>query len=347
MEKKKKVTMTENVVSLRRFEYKKRRTLRKENPRVSRVLEAFLESRSSQTRRAYRGDFKTLARFLNTNTIEAAIEQVVEADSGDLNAIAIEYRTFLARLDLSPSTINRRLASLRSILKHARILGFNTAQVAIPNVKSEQYRDTRGPGRKGFLRMLEALEDKDDRKSVRDRALLRLLYDVALRRGEIVSLNIDDIDLEQGLLNVLGKGRTQRKQLSLPTPTLNAVRAWMAIRGCQDHGPLFVSVDTASKGTRLSGRSIYRIVRTIGKQCGIRVTPHGLRHAAITAALDLTNGDVRAVQRFSRHKDIRVLNVYDDCRQDLAGRVAKLVASGCRRMLGNDNAAFQMQESVS
>jgi integrase len=59
-----------------------------------------------------------------------------------------------------------------------------------------------------------------------------------------------------------------------------------------------------------------------------RVSPHGLRHAAITEALDLTGGDVRAVQRFSRHRDVRVLNIYDDCREDLAGQVARLVAGG-------------------
>jgi len=51
-----------------------------------------------------------------------------------------------------------------------------------------------------------------------------------------------------------------------------------------------------------------------------------LRHAAITEALDITRGDVRAVQKFSRHRDLRTLTVYDDNRRDLAGEVAKLVA---------------------
>ncbi|HEX9485609.1 MAG TPA: hypothetical protein VF976_00965 [Gemmatimonadales bacterium] len=55
------------------------------------------------------------------------------------------------------------------------------------------------------------------------------------------------------------------------------------------------------------------------------VRPRGLRHAAITGALDLT-GDQRAVQRFSRHKDVRTLTIYDDNRQDLAGDVAWRVA---------------------
>ena len=56
------------------------------------------------------------------------------------------------------------------------------------------------------------------------------------------------------------------------------------------------------------------------------VRPHGLRHAAITEALDLTKGNVRAVQRFSRHRDLRTLTIYDDNRQDLAGEIARQLA---------------------
>ena len=63
-----------------------------------------------------------------------------------------------------------------------------------------------------------------------------------------------------------------------------------------------------------------------GRRPGLPSGPHGFRHLAITSALDLTKGDVRAAQKFSRHKDVRVLNTYDDNRQDLAGDVARLVA---------------------
>jgi len=59
----------------------------------------------------------------------------------------------------------------------------------------------------------------------------------------------------------------------------------------------------------------------------VEVRPHGLRHAAITDALDLTNGNVREVQRFSRHKDMRVVNAYDDNRTDMAEKVAWMVAA--------------------
>jgi integrase/recombinase XerC len=68
------------------------------------------------------------------------------------------------------------------------------------------------------------------------------------------------------------------------------------------------------------------MVRKLGEAADVAVRPHGLRHGGITEALDATNGNVRAVQRFSRHRDVRVLTVYDDNRLDLGGDVARLVA---------------------
>jgi integrase/recombinase XerC len=69
------------------------------------------------------------------------------------------------------------------------------------------------------------------------------------------------------------------------------------------------------------------MIRGLGADLGIKVWPHGLRHAAITEALDLTGGDVRKVKRFSRHRDLQTLVVYDDNRVDLGGEVARKVAS--------------------
>jgi integrase/recombinase XerC len=102
--------------------------------------------------------------------------------------------------------------------------------------------------------------------------------------------------------------------------------AWLTVRGSEP-GPLFVNFDRAGKGEGFSGRSIARLVLALGAAVGLAVRPHGLRHAAITEALDLTSGDVRKVQRFSRHRDLRVLNLYDDNRADLGGEVARLVAA--------------------
>ena len=92
--------------------------------------------------------------------------------------------------------------------------------------------------------------------------------------------------------------------------------------------PLFVSLDNRSRGKRLTGRSAARIVRSAAKKAGTSATPHGLRHTAITEALEATDGDVRAVRKYSRHAKLDTLLIYDDSRQDMHGEIAKTISIG-------------------
>jgi integrase/recombinase XerC len=174
--------------------------------------------------------------------------------------------------------------------------------------------------------LLAALNEREDAKAARDRAILRLAFDLGLRRGELASLDLEHVDLEAGTVAVLGKGQEGRELLTLPPETVMVLRAWLEQRRLEP-GPLFLNFDRAGKGRRLTSTSIYRVVRELGDQVDIRARPHGIRHAAITAVLDLSHGDVRAAARFSRHGDIRTLTVYDDNRQELGGEMARLVAS--------------------
>ena len=175
--------------------------------------------------------------------------------------------------------------------------------------------------------MLDALAKRNDRKSMRDRALLRCLFDLGLRRAEVLRLDLEDLDRGAGTVAVLGKGRMEKMKLTLPLETRNALEDWISVRGLAP-GPLFWSMNRARPGKdRLTGIGLYGMVRELGRKIGLKVWPHGLRHAAITEALDPTGGNVRAVQRFSRHRDVRILERYDDNRRDLAGEVAKQVAA--------------------
>ena len=155
--------------------------------------------------------------------------------------------------------------------------------------------------------------------------MLRLMFDLGLRRGAVVSLDVEHLDLDEGGIQVKEKGRTARIRRSLPDETKTALRRWLHYRG--DHfGPLFVNFDRAQKGHRLSGRSVHRIVERIGRDLGFNVRPHGIRHTAVTTALELTGGDVRRVRQFSKHADIRTVLRYDDARQDLGGQVSRMLA---------------------
>lgn len=291
-----------------------------------RLVEAFLSGRNARTLKAYGKDLEDFRAFVGSPSLDAAAGELLGRSHGEANALALSYKTSLVERNLAAATVNRRLAALRSLVKLGRTLGFVPWTLEVESAKGETYRDTRGPGRGAVRRMLERLDARLDAKGRRDRALLRLLFDLALRRGEAVSLDVEHVDVVAGTVDVLGKGRTGRAKITLPDVTKAALVAWLELRGT-NAGPLFVSVDRSSAGHRLTGRAVYKIVRELGEDVDLRVRPHGLRHAAITEALELTKGNVRAVQRFSRHRDLRVLTVYDDNRTDLAGEVASLVSA--------------------
>jgi integrase/recombinase XerC len=291
------------------------------------LVGAFLSGRNPRTLLAYRRDLEDFQGFVGAPSLDASAKLLLSQGSGPANALGLAYRVHLQERDLSPATINRRLASLRSVVKLGRILGLITWELEVEGMKSASYRDTRGPGLDGFRKMLDHLEETQDKKATRDRAILRLLFGMALRRGEVVSLDFSHLDLEGARLSILGKGRTQRENLTIPSKPLEALKAWVALRG-EGEGALFTALDRAHSGHRLDGSAVYRMVSELGQAVGIKTRPHGLRHAGITEALDKTNGNARAVQRFSRHKKLETLGLYDDNRADLGGQVAALVDLG-------------------
>ena len=102
----------------------------------------------------------------------------------------------------------------------------------------------------------------------------------------------------------------------------------MDVRG-REPGPLFHPLDPGSApDARLTGRGVHKIIRDLGRRSGLArpLRPHALRHQGITKALDVSGGNVREVQRFSRHRKLDVLMRYDDNRQDLGGVVARRVS---------------------
>jgi len=290
------------------------------------LIESFLDGRNEKTIQAYRQDLEDFKSFTSTSTLDQAANIILSNGHGHANGLALSYKTHLINRNLQPTTVNRRLAALRSLVKLARTLGIVPWALEIQNMKTQGYRDTKGPGKNGFKNMLNQTRSGKEKKGIRDRAILRLLYDLGLRRGEVVSLDFEDLDLEGNLIGVLGKGRTQKINLTLPAETKKAVEEWIKIRGTEP-GALFTNFDPSGRGNRLTGDGLYKIIKKLGSKVGIKARPHGLRHTAITEALDLTSGNIRAVSKFSRHRNIQTLTVYDDNREDLGGNVAQMLAA--------------------
>ncbi len=135
-------------------------------------------------------------------------------------------------------------------------------------------------------------------------------------RNEVISLDMDDVNLENKTVRVLGKGNSPKEILSLPKPTTEALSRWIQVRG-NFVGALFVNFHRSDKisGTRLSSTSLYRVVRDLGEKTNQTVRPHGLRHTSITEAVAKAQAagmDVTKVLHFSRHKDLKTLQVYID-----------------------------------
>lgn len=300
------------------------------------VLAAFLAGRNAHTLRAYDADLRDFARFVGIDEPKLAVGSFLSSDRGDAHAIALAWRVHLEARGLAPATIARKLAALRAVVKLAGQLGQVDWELALGSPRAEGYRDTRGPGDDGYKRVRELAQveaSTGDPKRVRDYSALRLLHDLGLRRGELVGLDLADVETgADGLPQrvwIKGKKRVHKEALSLPPATSRALGDWIAARGAAG-GPLFIRLDRGAGAVpgRLTGRAVALMVNQLGERSGLprRLAPHGLRHQAITAALDKTGGDVRKVQRFSRHADLKTLVVYDDKRRDGAGDVSRLLA---------------------
>ena len=305
---------------------------------VGDLVKTFLAGRAPATIEAYRRDLTDFQRFLGLKNLDHTARSFLGLGPGRAHAIAFSYQADLLSRGLSPATVNRRLAALRSIVRVGRMIGAVSWALVIPNLRSVSYRETRGPGVGGFLKLLRANDRESGPKQVRDRAILRLLYDLALRRGEIASLDLNDLDLETNRVQVIGKGEREASFLTLPEPTTEALALWIETRG-HEPGPLFTNFDRAGKTGRLTGTSIYRIVRKLGESEGIRARPHGLRHTAITEACKLAESagvHLEEVLDFSRHSDVKTLMIYRDRERNVQGTLAALVAGTADRLEKDD-----------
>ncbi len=295
------------------------------------ILTALLtDKRSLNTRRAYEKDLRYFFRAVyGQPPHESAIAQFLQLNRFDSIAIVLRYKSDLIARGLKESTINRRLSALKSLVNFAAKLGkcnWNLDDIQTETVQT--YRDTTGIKPESMRQILLKI-DQNTPKGKRDFAILRLLWDNALRRNEVVGTNIGDFDYEGRSLQILGKGRgSQKSSISLSLGTANAIQEWLSVRETKGKDqPLFPSLDPAHREHRLTGTAIYQIVEKLAIAAGItkKMSPHRIRHSAITAALDATNGNVRKVQKLSRHKKLDTLMLYDDNRTNMQGEVSSLL----------------------
>jgi integrase/recombinase XerC len=302
---------------------------------------------SANTQRAYA---KAIADFYQRVYDEAvspeSIAKFLTLPSSEALFQVLNYRRMLLLAKLAPSTINVRLSALKSLVDYARKMGECAFSLNdVPGLKTENYRDTTGIDAQAFKSVIGSA-DVNTVSGARDYAILRLLWDNALRRGEVCSLDVGDFSASGRKLMILGKGKISKISVDLSNGATDAISHWLELRRAtfanatmvgssrergryNDDDPMFISLSRNQPGHRLGGSAIYAIVRQYCQEQEIEkmMSPHRVRHSALTAHLNASDGNVRAAQALSRHADLKTLSLYDDNRHQHQKGASDLLGS--------------------
>ena len=264
---------------------------------------------------AYRRDLERYAEFLRAR--------------GEDDPVAVREETLFAYVEhlrsarddddrprFAPASIARALVAVRSFHRFCLDEGFLTVD------PSEQVGGPRVP--QGIPKALSESEVEallgavvgDTARALRDRAIVETLYATGARISELVGLDRRDVDLEDGLVRVLGKGGKERI-----VPVGRSARTVLTVYLAQGRPELVrelrrsrgdaEAVFLNARGGRLSRQSCWKIVRTAGERAGLggRLSPHVLRHSCATHMLD-RGADIRVVQELLGHASLSTTQVY-------------------------------------
>jgi site-specific recombinase XerD len=285
------------------------------DPRAS--VRAYLEAEKADgTRRAYKSDWADFSTWCVTFNLIS------------MPATPIAVATYLAKLaddGKKAATIQRRIAAIRAV---------HLAAGHEPPTNSEGVKATmRGIRRKlgtqqtrkapATAQVIANLTFPDTLAGLRDRALVLLGFAAALRRSELVAIDLADITIRpKGLVLHIGHSKTDQEGFGcdIPVPRGNALKpvaaieAWLEAAGIKE-GPIFRNVDRHGRisAGALTDGSVARIVKKVLWAAGIdpkTFSGHSLRAGFVTSALD-GNVDNFRIMRITRHKKVDTLRIYD------------------------------------
>jgi integrase/recombinase XerC len=279
------------------------------------------ENASVHTVRAYDSDLTQFLKF----TAEHAGRRRADLTPADFTQDSIRaFLSDLHRRGNSRGSAARKLAALRTFGRYLRREGLlDWDPAALVGTPKREHRLPAHLGENEMSRLLE-MPDRSHPLGRRDRAILELFYASGLRLSELVGLNLEDVNLSSRVVRVLGKGRKERI-VPFNRTAEGALRAWLADREGfvrvpfdpakartraarrQIRQPLFLNY----QGTRLSTRSVDRLVRKYVAACSTRfgISPHALRHSFATHLLE-RGADLRAIQELLGHARLSTTQRY-------------------------------------
>jgi len=255
---------------------------------------------SALTQKHYRRDLQNLLSFCQSQHIS----NWTELNSHQLRA----YISQRHRQGLSANSLQRELSSIRTFYRYLlreRAADNNPALGVSAPKKPRKLPKTLDVDQVNQLLDIHASSDID----VRDRAMLELLYSSGLRLAELVSADLNDINLSDATIRVTGKG-SKTRILPVGRMARQALQAWIKQRGKLvelDEQALFIS----QRGTRLSTRAVQKRLHQWGIKQGLdsRLHPHKLRHSFASHLLE-SSSNLRAVQELLGHADISTTQIY-------------------------------------
>ncbi len=253
------------------------------------------------TKTEYQKRILKFFRFMETQTITRDLLLAYKQYLRDDNTLGI-------------SSKNKYLTTARIALREMYRQGLTPIDlsVGVSSFQQNIKHKVNGLTEEEVVKICKYLKELDKSfKNARLRALVSLLLFQGLRQIEICRLDFNDIDLANGTIKVLGKGREDKEYIKLHPQSIKALRSYQKASHAK-YGAAFYSLNGKSKGKRLTTRGLRQIIQKLFSALDIEKTVHGSRHFFTTELIKYYKSDLTTVARFTRHNSLNVLQVYND-----------------------------------
>ena len=272
------------------------------------LIETFLDSLwleknlSQNTLESYKNDLNKFRNFLEKNN-----KSVLKAD----HFLILSFLSFLLDKGFSSKTVSRNISSLKSFFKYL---------ISVEHIKINPMLNIDAPKSGLFLPTTLTVEETQQILDapnelrpieMRDKAMLYTLYATGMRISELISLNMHNVDLTRGSVQVIGKGFKERL-IPLTNDAIAMIKKYLSnardkLSKGKDHNNIFVS----THGKQISRHSFWHRIKAYLKKVDVKkeVHPHTLRHAFATHMLN-NGADLRSVQLLLGHSDLATTQIY-------------------------------------
>jgi len=272
------------------------------------LIETFLDSLwleknlSQNTLESYKNDLNKFRNFLEKNN-----KSVLKAD----HFLILSFLSFLLDKGFSSKTVSRNISSLKSFFKYL---------ISVEHIKINPMLNIDAPKSGLFLPTTLTVEETQQILDapnelrpieMRDKAMLYTLYATGMRISELISLNMHNVDLTRGSVQVIGKGGKERL-IPLTNDAITMIKKYLTyardkLSKGKDHNNIFVS----THGKQISRHSFWHRIKAYLKKVDVKkeVHPHTLRHAFATHMLN-NGADLRSVQLLLGHSDLATTQIY-------------------------------------